>query len=218
MDNTRHKQTLLVFAFRAILSRKAQGTKKQLCISGIMKGDIMGTINYGKSEYITMGFENPVTAYELLNDSAWVESERRFLLDECDFEEDEIEDALETSAERDANLYFEDDIANISFVMRDLDLRYFEVSLEYGYYDGAYIDIDFGRDIWDEEDKQAAIEEVEQIRAFLHECNGLGMRACYPHWVTHFDDFAETEKEIEKAYVAMRADIMEIGTSEDGTA
>lgn len=92
----------------------------------------MGTINYGKSEYITMGFENPVTAYELLEDSAWVESERRFLL----------------------------------------------------------IDIDFGRDIWDEEDKQAALEEVEQIRAFLHECNGLGMRA----------------------------DIMEIDTSEDGTA
>lgn len=169
----------------------------------------MGTINYGTSKYITMGFET-LTAWD-------IEQDKRLFA--------ELEKEAETyGGDIDEYIYTyiqdceESDYENIDYILQSHSFDYFNITLECGYYDGCYLKIDDGRDIWDDDDKCDALKEVEEVRAFLHECNGSGMRACYPHWCTTFDDYEKTKEEIEKACDAMRADIMAIDTSEDGTA
>lgn len=172
----------------------------------------MGTINFKTSKYITMAHETK-TGLDLFNDSNWYEEERQYLLDHGTDEED-IEDELADRAEAYAAFYEEQDFLTVQNELKEHSFVYFDITLQGGYYDGFQLLIDDSCTVWDEEDRKDALEEVEEIRSFLHTCNDFGMRACSPHWCTGWKDFNETADAIEDACNAMRKEVEELALEE----
>lgn len=84
---------------------------------------------------------------------------------------------------------------------------YFHVSLEPGYYEGYYIDIEhnftYCYDNYNE--KRAALKEITQIKKFLLECiNDFECIAVAPGWCTGYADYKTTLKELAAAIDEMR--------------
>ena len=85
---------------------------------------------------------------------------------------------------------------------------YFHVSVEPGYYEGFYIDIEhnFSYCYNDYEDKRAALKEITQIRKFLYECaSDFECVAVSPGWCTTYYNYTETLQRIDEAIKEMRA-------------
>lgn len=142
----------------------------------------MGAVNYGTSEYITIGY-NCNTEYTF--DNFWTdENEQRnfeisFLLDEVEVE-----------------------LAKHSFY-------YFHVLIKSGYYEGFYIDIEnnfpVALDSW--KDRQEAQKEITEIKRFLTACADLGLVECFPGWCTGYSSYNNTIKAIKAATKEMRLEV-----------
>jgi hypothetical protein len=159
----------------------------------------MGTVNYKTSDYITLGMK-PYDIDDFLNDTDFVE----------DFEENGY-GTLEEYAYETINAYYEDDYENVKSELEKHFFIYFNVSIEYGYYEGFSLNIVLNPSaIWCNEDKADANKEVPEIAAFLKECAGYGMVACYPFWCTGYEDYKQTLGSIEAAIIEMYHDIEEL--------
>lgn len=157
----------------------------------------MGTINYGTSDYITMGIK-PVDGWALLNDPEI----RAELVQEVA----EYGGSLEEAAERLANDYNERDYENAAEIFNKYDFTYYHITLNYGYYDGFYFDIEnnYGIAYDNCEDKRQAQKEITQIKKMLLELAGVGVVACSPGWSTGYYDYNETIQKINEAIKEMR--------------
>lgn len=142
----------------------------------------MGAINYGTSEYITIGY-NCNTEYARNDFGTDEEEQRQF---EINFLYDEVKKEL-----------------------NDFSFYYFHVSIKCGYYDGFYIDIEnnfpYAFDGW--QDKRDAQKEITQIKQFLLSCVDIGLVACSPGWCTAYSSAVESANKIKSAVSDMRADV-----------
>ena len=141
----------------------------------------MGAVNYGTSEYITIGY-NCNTEYVF--DDFWTDAneQRNF---EIAFLRDEV------AAE----------LSKYSFY-------YFHVAIKSGYYEGFYIDIEnnFSVALGSWEDRQEMQKEITEIKRFLTACADLGLVECFPGWCTGYSAYDDTIKAIRAATKEMRLD------------
>jgi len=160
----------------------------------------MGTINYGTSNYITMGIK-PVDGWDLLHDPE--------LKTEIEAEVEEYGGSLEEAAQSLADDYNEADYDNAKEIYEKYDFNYFEITMNYGYYDGFYFDISPASyaDLETYKDKRNAQKEITQIKKMFVELAGVGVVACSPGWGTSYRDYKGTLKEINKAIKQMREEV-----------
>lgn len=160
----------------------------------------MGTINYGTSKYITMGA--PLQCmYDFENDEGFMAEAR----EECEQSGMSLNDyILEVIQDN-----YEADEDNARYILDKYSFWYYHVKIEYGYYEGFWIDIEnnFGiaYDCW--EDKREAQKEITQIRKMSLELNDIGLRSIYPGWVWHEADYYKTIQDIDKAIREMREEV-----------
>ena len=149
----------------------------------------MGAINYGTSDYITIG-ANPDAIREL---NTW------YGLD------GEILEVDENSARIDMELILED----VQNELDKYDFYYYHITIKPGYYEGFALDIEnnycVALDSW--ENRREMNKEITQIKQLLLECAGLGLVACYPGWCTGYEDYNGTIKAIKAAIKEMRAEV-----------
>lgn len=140
----------------------------------------MGTINYGRSDFITIGLKP---------------------FDPEDFKDENGE--LDTVAMQDSYQTAFDDISHIFY---KYDFYYFHVIVKPGYYEGFTIDIEdnFGLCYECCADKLAALKEVTQLKNFLLECADYGLCEVRPGWVTTYRDHDDTVKGICAAIKELR--------------
>lgn len=160
----------------------------------------MGTINYKTSRYITMAFESVDVDKELFE----------VLQEESETYGGEVQDYIDAYIKDTEEADFE----NVRSILETYSFRFFSVSQDFGYYDGSQIIIEKEYAAEDEEEQAEELEEIEALRMLLHECNGVGMRACSPHWCTAWKDFDGTADAIENACDAMRKEVEELELEE----
>ena len=160
----------------------------------------MGTINYGTSDYITLGIE-PLDAWTVEHDSEFMEEIRAEVAEYGGTVEDAINDYINGCAE--------DDYINIQTELNKHSFYYFHVAIKNGYYDGFYLDIEsnFGiaYDSW--QDKREAQKEITELKQFLITCAGMGLCEVWPGWCTKYHDYNHTINAINEAIKAMREDV-----------
>ena len=133
----------------------------------------MGTINYGTSDYITVGYN----------------------CNNIDYEDEFYHDII---------IDYYDQVA---YTRARHNFYYFHVSVEPGYYEGFYIDIEhnFNYCYDNYTEKRAALREITQIKKFLIECvNDFECCAVSPGWCTSYYDYKATLKKISEAIKEMR--------------
>lgn len=165
----------------------------------------MGAINYKTSKYITLAIE-PYDISDFTSDDVFMR--------ELNNEVEEYGGTVDESIEAYINSLYEEDYSNAECELEKLNVQYFNVSIQNGYYDGFSIDIDpnFLDDFNSWEEKRDAQKEVTKIKEFLINCANMGFVACYPHWCTTYLSREETIKEIAEAVKEMRADIKKTPT------
>ena len=157
----------------------------------------MGTINYKTSDYITMGIE-PTTAYDVEQDAGLLEELQENAQEYGTTLEEEIERLLQDNEECDRD--------NAETILNKYNFYYYHITLQPGYYDGFYIDIEnnFGLCYDDHEEKKEAQKEITEIKKMLYELAGVGLVACFPGWCTTYKDYKGTIQEINNAIKEMR--------------
>jgi hypothetical protein len=157
----------------------------------------MGTINYGSSNYITIGYkpEDPATFLQDPDFLEWIESEYP--------ETDPEEMARETAA-----AYQEDCYIECENLLKAYSFYYYHVTIKYGYYEGFYIDIEnnFGICYNDCYDRPEAQKEITKIKQFLIDCANLGLVEVWPGWCTSYKDYQATMNSIKEAVKEMRTE------------
>lgn len=157
----------------------------------------MGTINYGTSDYITMGLK-PIDVYDVENDVETMD----YLREEVEEYGGTIDDAI-YSYINDTN---EGDYYNIEYELKKHCFVYYHIAIKNGYYDGFYLDIETNNgiafDSW--QDKREAQKEITEIKQFLKVCAGMGLCAVHPGWCTRYSDYSDTIKAIDDAIRQMR--------------
>lgn len=143
----------------------------------------MGTINYRTSKYITLGVN-----VDDIRDSL-----------EEDVESDEIEYEFEFVL---ADMY--DDISN---KLNDYDFRYYNVGIEYGYYEGFSILIEDNEYLEYDDEREDALKELEQLKEFLLYCANAGMVVCFPGWCTGYLDWEESIQRIQDTITERKQEI-----------
>ena len=135
----------------------------------------MGTINYGTSEFVTVGapdYNGNAEAYNTLED--WVNEK----------------------------------LSQYSF-------KYYDLNIEYGYYEGFYIDIRKNDSFYfldaDDAKKTAPIirNEIDSVINALKELCELGCCVVHPGWNTAYLNLEDSIKEIESAKYMMISDLLE---------
>lgn len=137
----------------------------------------MGTINYGTSDYITIGYN-------------------------CN----NIDSDYDTDFDPDFIMFDYDTVENI---LDKYIFNAFDVSLEYGYYQGFYINIKFDYLYFDDcTERSEAQKEITSIKKALIEIvNNTECCAVFPGWCTGYADYKSTLIEISKAIKQMRQDV-----------
>ena len=95
----------------------------------------------------------------------------------------------------------------INAILNNHRFYYFHVTVNAGYYEGFYIDIEnnFPWFLDDYREKQNAQKEITEIKAFLLECiNNYECFAVSPGWCTTYADYNETLKRLNIAIREMR--------------
>ena len=78
------------------------------------------------------------------------------------------------------------------------NFEYFKVTLEYGYYEGFYIDIDFDY-LWvDYYEKALILKELTQLKKLLFELCYIGLVRYSPGWCMGYSDEQTTIKAIKE--------------------
>ena len=165
----------------------------------------MGTINYGTSDYITMG-SKPVDGWDLEHDPE--------LMKALELEVEEYGGTIEEAVISWADAINEGDYENAKHIYEKYDFYYFHIELKPGYYDGFYFDIEnnFGiaYDSW--EDKREAQKEITQIGKMLKELAGVGVVSVSPGWCMGYKDYKQTIADIKSAIKTMRAEVKQTPT------
>lgn len=164
----------------------------------------MGAINYGTSDYITMGIE-PISEYDLEQDQDFMR--------ELQAEVDEYGGTLDDAMRDYINDCEEQSWRDTEYIFEKYNFHFFTVKMEPGYYEGFYLDIKFSEYIFDSyADKRAAQKEVTKIGNFLRECAGIGLVQCFPGWCTAYKGYDETMVAIGKAVKSMREEVAKAPT------
>lgn len=160
----------------------------------------MGAINYGTSDYVTVG----IMPY----DRAVFEQDSD-LMQELEENVQQYGGTIEEALDSYISDCYDDDYTNISTLLESTDFHYFTITLESGYYEGFYLSIKSNYpdcyDSW--QDKREALKEATQIKRFLLECIGCGLRVVYPGWVTSYLSMEESVEEIGSAIRTMKQEI-----------
>lgn len=152
----------------------------------------MGTINYGTSDYITIGL-------------------KPFDTDDYIYEDEYGEEDIDYDARA-------DDMDCVWCKVEKIRARYafyyFHVELKWGYYEGFYINIESNYSLCFDsgEDKREAQKEITQIKQFLLECVGAGCVQCFPGWCMGYASCGETLNGIKKAIKIMREEVKNVPT------
>lgn len=163
----------------------------------------MGTINYGTSKYITMCIK-PYDADDIARDADFIEW--------CNENGYTSENDVLDMAYEEINEYYSCDTANFECILKKYNFEFFAPSIEPGYYDGIYIELNPDFDFYNYDDKRRAQKEVTQLKKFLVDIAGCGFVACFPFWCTTYYDYKKTLQEITNAIKEMRADIKKADT------
>ena len=160
----------------------------------------MGAVNYKTSDYITLGVK-PYDEEEIRRDSDFMEEIKEQVKEYGGTESEAIQEVIRA--------YYEDDYNNISSLLDQHYFYYFHISVEYGYYEGFTLNIEnnfpVAFDSWEE--KREAQKEITEIKKFLTDCAGSGLVAVFPGWVTAYEDYRGTLREIESAIAEMRQEV-----------
>lgn len=156
----------------------------------------MGTINYGTSNYITMGLK-PYNSDDFLNDADFMEYCKTEGLN------------AEEEAQEYCVMYTDDDAENVENTLEKYSFYYFHVAIKNGYYEGFYIDIENNFPVFfdDYMERKEAIKEVREIQNFLTDLANIGIVSVYPGWCTKYADRLQTLKDIREATKEMRQEI-----------
>lgn len=88
------------------------------------------------------------------------------------------------------------DYNRIKSALEKYNFRYFTVTIEPGYYEGFYINIDFDY-LWvDYYEKPEILKELTQLKIFLLGCAYNGLVEYYPGWCMGYSDPIDTKKAI----------------------
>lgn len=157
----------------------------------------MGTINYKRSDYITLGVR-PYDIDDFKNDPGFI-GEMTELYGEVN--DNLIYDYINDLAD--------DDHANIKYALDKWDFYYFHITVEPGYYEGFSLDIENNFSVCFDsyEDKRAAQKEITGIKQFLLGCAANGLVKCSPGWCTAYCNYWETVKAINAAIQEMRDEV-----------
>lgn len=177
------------------------GSKPAGTQSLMKRGFKMGTINYGTSDYITMGYE-PCHSCDFSREEA-----REEMIFSCGYDADSITvDDVDEFISETIQQYEEDAYYTAKEELKKHSFYYFHITLNWGYYEGFHFDIEYNFpvavDTW--EDKPAAQKEITEIKAFLLTCAENGLVACFPSWGTEYHDYNQTIADIKKAVKEMR--------------
>lgn len=141
----------------------------------------MGAINYGTSEYITIGLK-PYNYDDYMTET-----------EDIDYELMQMD--------------YDTDRENIEYILDKYNLNFFNVSIEFGYYEGFYLNINTDFDFYNWEDKADALKEATQIKNMLIECCGCGLCAVYPGWCTGYENYKDSIESVKAAVSKMKDDI-----------
>lgn len=160
----------------------------------------MGTINYGTSDYITIGLE-PYDERDFRNDADFMA--------ELEAEIKEYGGTVEEALTNYIQGCYKADLSIIQALRDKFDFCFFHVVIRPGYYEGFYIDIknNYGLayDCW--QDKREAQKEITQIKEFLISCVYMGLCQCSPGLRTVYCDRAESLQRIDAAVREMRDEV-----------
>ena len=160
----------------------------------------MGTINYGTSDYITLGAK-PESRFEWEQDKALMEELKDLAKEHGNTIDEEIEEQLWIN--------MESDLDNARYELEKHSFYHFNVAIKYGYYEGFYIDIENNFPLFfdDYEEKKEALAEIREIEQYLKDNAGNGLVSVYPGWCTSYADYKQTLKDIRTAAREMREDV-----------
>lgn len=167
----------------------------------------MGAINYGTSNYITIGLK-PYDISDFEEDAEFMSE----MEEEINEYGGDIEDAIPNYIQD----CYEADHSNIEYALKKQDFHFFHVVIKCGHYEGFYIDIENNYpvcyDSWS--DKQAALKEATCIKKFLLECIDMGLCEVWPGWCTSYKSRDESIKAVKEAIRDMKEEIKGIPTWE----
>lgn len=148
----------------------------------------MGTVNYSRSDYITLGVK-PYDPESFTDETGNIDYEEMY---SC----------------------YKDDRENADFIIDKYGFYYFHVATKPGYYEGFSVGIEFNFPAFFDncEEQAKAQKEVTALKKCLVELAGNGLVSCRPGWVTGYDDYSGTLQQIKAATKAMRADVAETPT------
>ena len=157
----------------------------------------MGTINYGTSDYITLGIK-PYNVDDFMEETRAEYGQA-------------IDDEYIWQIIQD---YYNDDRINAESIIEKYDFHYYHVAIKSGYYEGLYLDIENNYPIAynDYTDKPEAQKELTQLKHCLIELAGIGFCEVYPGWCTTYKDYTTTIKSIISTIKSMRYEVRSIPT------
>jgi len=162
----------------------------------------MGTINYGTSDYITLGIK-PYDTDDFRNDKDFM----KFIENEWNVDLSDDTQVLDAIYDEINDLY-DCDRMNAQVIIDKYTLNYFKVTIEPGYYEGLYIDISLENAAFnDYKEKLDAQKEVTRIKSMMIDLAGCGYNSVYPGWCTTYHDYKTTLRHIKEAIKEMRADV-----------
>ena len=141
----------------------------------------MGAINYGTSEYITIGLK-PYNYDDYMTET-----------EDIDYELMQMD--------------YDTDRENVEYVLNKYNFNFFNVSIKYGYYEGFYLNIKTNFDFYNWQDKKDALKEATQLKNMLIECCGVGLCEVWPGWCTTYMPYKESVNNIKAAVWHIKEDI-----------
>ena len=163
----------------------------------------MGSINYKKSDIITIGFDDRF----LYN---YDDEEIKTIMLEYETTEEEAKEILN---ENNYN-YIKDCFDSINENIKKYNFEYFKFSLNAGYYEGFYFDFEFNYIYFDNYiEKLEALKELTIIKNILIDSvKNYNCLSVAPGWVTGYSTVENSIKEIKQAVKNERLKIKKMFT------
>lgn len=175
----------------------------------------MGAVNYCNGNVITLAHEiyypsdEDLKEYRAVNDwddeelsdeelfNAFLEDERCF----CEEEFDEIE--------KEINAFVR------STGLNNESCDYLSISIDYGYYEGFAVTVDFYYNekreevfFWDYDEKMTVYRQSQQVEEFiLHLLDNYNLQEGDSWWVSTWNNYDDSKKNIKKNFIELRKNI-----------
>ena len=123
----------------------------------------------------------------------------------------------ETEEEQEEEYFYNYELEETQAQLDKLNLYYFNLSINYGYYDGFYIVLGYENIPYiynNSQEKAETLKELTAIKNILIELVKKGLlKGCYPNWVTTRLNTAETLRQIKRIIKALKEETKETYTS-----